>query len=289
MCRDSLAHRQLCFAIAIGVLLLIGALTVFLYATNERNDTFKILKSADLSDPSQQARVQRRFEELGTNCLPLLLELLDRRDAQFKKSLLRLQEELPPRFPWMQSQYQCQGLAIKGFSLLGNTATSAIPAIVLMLRDPRVKPSAWEVLYNMGNAAIPHLLSSLWSTNNLEQSAALSLLLFFPTNSEAAVTGILACAKSAVPEVRKSAAGAMCKLDSEASRVVPALIHLLADTNAEVRASSALSIGCLGGENAIPAEPYLTKLLSDANSEVRDNAAISLAFIRTFRTSRGDF
>src|SRR3989338_10926189 len=85
------------------------------------------------------------------------------------------------------------------------------------------------------------------------------------------------------PDIRADAAFSLGLLKDK--RAVDPLIKCLSDDNEEVRAIAAFMLGELKDSRAI--EPLITACLNDSSDEVRTNAALSLVLLKDLRAEIG--
>lgn len=83
---------------------------------------------------------------------------------------------------------------------------------------------------------------------------------------------LLKALRDAAPDVRSAAAGSLCNFE-ENPQVVDELIRVLQDSDEQVRASAAMSLGFLDDKRAVPA---LRDALRDPSDKVRCFAALAL-------------
>jgi len=103
------------------------------------------MKKGRLSDEACEA-----VQALGTNCLPTLEEMFQRKESHLTRGILKLNEiQSVVRLRVTVSEYY-YGRANSAFIVLGRTAEPAIPALTRCLADPRRQPYAVIALAAIG-------------------------------------------------------------------------------------------------------------------------------------------
>lgn len=103
------------------------------------------MKKSRLSDEACKA-----VQALGTNCLPALEEMFQRKESRLTRGILKLNEiqsVMRLRVTVPQHYY---GRANSAFIVLGQTAEPAIPALIRCLADPTRQPYAVIALAAIG-------------------------------------------------------------------------------------------------------------------------------------------
>jgi HEAT repeat protein len=200
-------------------------------------------------------------------------------------------------------------------SEMGAAARSAVPDLILMLKDPAEAGEAANALGKIGppaGAAVPALIAYLRDpSGGYDRAYAASALGWIGQNAEACVPVLIATvqddpepvvrrlavmslgcfradARSAVAllikqvkegdkEMRTAAADSIGRIGGQASDI-PALADLLKDEIDCARLGAAKALGLLGSE-AVGAVPNLVSLLSDQSEDIRLAAAQALGDI----------
>jgi HEAT repeat protein len=162
------------------------------------------------------------MQELGTNAISGLIQLLKTRDSFLRKQTwthlpklpLQVRRTIAQKYPPPQSE-TVRGAAAKALGRLGTNATAAVPALSMALRDNdgRVRWEAATALGSIGKDSVLVLITSL------EEEDA---------------------------RTRHAAAYALGQIGSEASQAVPALARSLNDQDMAVRNSSSYSLAAIG-------------------------------------------
>jgi len=172
---------------------------------------------------------------IGTNCIPILLQMIRAKDSPLKLRLVALAK----RYRLMKSPFvpaaERNVEASRAFIILGDTAKDAVPELVRVHGksiSADSQSAIGEALAWIGPSAKP----------------AIPLLLRAVTNSNA--------------NVRASALWALGDIHGEPQLCVPALIHALRDSDGMARASAAHALGMFGtdAQSAIASLRELTNI-----------------------------
>jgi HEAT repeat protein len=185
---------------------------------------------------------------IGTNAIPLLLEMLEEEDSAVRRSAIRLaqaQHIVPVRLIPADARHR---QAEDGFKALGEDADSAVPALVQLYEHSH----------------------SEWSRN-----LAASVLGAMGPAAKAAVPQLVRGATGTNPVLRLTSLGALCEIHSEPDLVVPIFTNCLADPDAVARQYAIKGLG-LFQKDARQAVPALLALLNDPDPDVRRCATNAL-------------
>jgi hypothetical protein len=208
------------------------------------------------------------IQHMGTNAVPHLLKLLQRRPSRVKQTLYyAVNRVFGTELSYDKNVALAHLRSLAGFQALGPRANSVIPQLVALLDDPDLGVSASVVLGYMGPEATPVLMRRMVSTNPVIRWLAASALSDLGTNAEPAITLLVERLNdsSESADVQRSCARALGKIGKEPERVVPALAASLSNTEVRVPAMKALY---LFGTNATGAIPALLPLLQDPNTNL---------------------
>ncbi|MDQ2099018.1 MAG: HEAT repeat domain-containing protein [Tychonema bourrellyi B0820] len=149
----------------------------------------------------------------------------------------------------------------------------------LKTNDERELDAAIEKLGKIGEPAIPALIEALRDRNLLVRKSAAQILQQFGTPT---ILALVQASKDSDAKLRRRAATLLNKMaygtplvSSEAKNVIPQLISLLKNSDADVRSSAALFLGSVSGETKT-VMPQLIPLLKDSDAGVRSSAALFL-------------
>jgi len=194
------------------------------------------------SPSSSAGRPSREWKEaddavrhIGTNCIPVLLQMIRAKDSPLKLRLVSLAKKYRlMRIPFVPAVNR-NVAASRAFITLGDTAKDAVPALVKIYGEnisADSQSAIGDALAWIGPAAKP----------------AVPLLLRAVTNSSA--------------KVRANALWALGEIRGEPKLCVPALIHALSDPDGLARASAAHALGMFGtdAQSAIPSLRELTNI-----------------------------
>ena len=195
------------------------------------------------------------IQQIGTNAIPFLLDLMQAQDSDLKK---RLRQHLPrtwhDQLHLKDKSGDLRRVGAHGLAALGTNAPAAVPALIkLAKQNPDVDGRyiavfALRALGATAEAAIPFYIECL-------------------TNKDATIRNEAAVGLALIPHRRETA--------------LPALLTYLESINTSNGWELYSAIELLGrfGANAKPAVPRLLSLLNDANPNVRQAVTNSLLWI----------
>ena len=256
--------------------------------------------------------VDEAVHEMGTNCLPLLVDWLgakgpawtnrlglrlfmfdpgrtELRRAQAAKAFAALGEEAWPAVPMLVELYQRNPsnapghAAVRALSEIGSSATNAVPFLLLGATnaDPGVRVAAVGALSQIRydpKQVVPALISCLKDPDKEVRDFAAFALACYGKEAGPAIPALLEALKDSYHQVRGNSIWALSEARVTADLGVPAFTMALADPNGFVRSRAAQALGKFG-TNATPAREALTQLLGDSDQGARENAAKSLKTI----------
>lgn len=165
------------------------------------------------------------------------------------------------------------------------TLDQAITILLEGLDVPRdeVRADAATALSQIGAPAVEPLLSKLKAVHSADRHSdcetICDVIAQMGIRGQAAIPTLIQIVKKVDdPKLVWHAAHALGRIHAKPDEVVPALIPLLANESADVRAHAAIALGDFGPA-AKAAVPGLTKLLADPKPEVKIDAAAALADI----------
>lgn len=172
---------------------------------------------------------------MGTNCIPILLDMLRAKDSKIKLHLVALAKRQSfIKFHFVPAAER-NAVASKAFLALGDAAKGAVPALLKMYQEDISADS---------QAAIEDTFAWLGPP----AKPAIPLLLQATTNPNL--------------KVRASALWALGEIHADPEECVPELVHALNDTDDWVRTSAAHALGMFGtnAQSAVPALVQLTNM-----------------------------
>jgi hypothetical protein len=224
-------------------------------------------------------RAAEALRKLGTNALPVLLELIRTNDfAQYQKSSkeTRNNRVLMETHLGLENGYR---QAARAFDVLGPIGRPAVPALSELVQKRETAGPAARALAAIGPEAWTPLTNALASEDVWIRGAAASSLGYLQSHGKLAAPRLAACLKDPEAAVRYGAADSLTRLGKDAVAAVGALGECLEDTSADVRETAAKALGRCGSEASM-AVPALVKATSDSDKEVRDAARRALSLIK---------
>lgn len=264
---------------------------------------------SDYSPDRSTSEVDDAVRQMGTNCLPLLLQwlgakprgwtnqfrvrlpvmdgrLVEVRRAQAIQAFEALGEDAWPAVPALLEIYQqnlatAQGLgAARALSSIGPSATNAVPFLFRagMNADPAVRVVAVGTLSQIHSAAhdaVPFLIGCLNDQDREVRHMAAFALGTYGKQAAAAIPALLEKLNDPYEQVRGNAISALVHAHAPAALAVPAFTAALTDPHSFVRTRAAQALADSGTE-AMPAREALLRLRNDPDPGVRDNATKAL-------------
>jgi hypothetical protein len=198
----------------------------------------------------------RAIRSVGTNALPLLVNLLKSKDSRLKRLSWELSWKIGERFPrlkkWFQpsreSAFGNQVCALAAFQELGPLAAPAIPYIRPLLKDPdlaqvatvallSIRPDREDDILSLTNVlgvTVPSLSGSDPATLH---AMALLALSSFGTRAASARPLLMDCLNSTHAMVQSSAAVALAGIGVPADEVVPPTVSRIVEGLADLEAN----------------------------------------------------
>jgi HEAT repeat protein len=197
-----------------------------------------------LENSSGNPAVRAPLLALGRSAVPELINLVNAKDPFPTRQLWTLASLLPPRAqkavaPQLRPLQadQVHAAAAQWLGILGQDATSAVPALVHAMQD-RNGTVCWSAATALGRIG----------TNSL--------------------TALIDALRTKRQTLREAATSALGSLGPGASPAVAVLVNNLADTDPQLRASTAWTLGRIG-PSAKAAVPELVRLSEDQDPAVR--------------------
>jgi HEAT repeat protein len=250
-----------------------------------------------------RVRAERALRALGTNALPILVEMAGARRWGFREVVGEMAREPSMGFLHLPPQEAKHEIAVWGMALLGKQARPAVPALARLLsdKDPGVQLTAARCLAGMGPEAaeaVPALVRMLESgrrarrySESLVSAAARTLGEIGPaasaaipsleqmTNEFATVALIKIGRGSFQPFFERlkdtsdpgrwyRTAIEVWQLGTNADPAIPLLLAGLQHTNGDIRRHAALVVGRLHRQPDLCVRP-LASLLESTNKNLR--------------------
>ena len=194
--------------------------------------------------------------QIGTNAIPLLLELMQARDSDLKKRLRQhVSRKWHDPLHLNDNSGKVRRMGAYGLAALGTNAPAAVPALIELATqhpDEDGRYIAVFALRTLGPAA------------------------------EAAIPFYIQCLTNKDNTIRNEAAVGLALIPRRHDTTLPALLKYLESIETSAGWELYHAIGLLGfsfGTNAKPAVPRLLSLLNDSNPSVREAVTNSLLWI----------
>jgi HEAT repeat protein len=169
-------------------------------------------------DPKVRDEVRSEFKRLGSNAVPVLIQMVEEKDPAFRTGIWSTVPRLPSSLrrvllrsvAWTNA-LEVRVAAARSLAIIGPEAYAAVPVLEHALHDRelRVRLEAATTLGRIGRESVPALMRGLEDTD---------------------------------PEIRHAAAYGLGEVGLDAQPAIPLLTQALQDTNQQVRASAAYSL-----------------------------------------------
>ena len=225
-------------------------------ARHQQPGTFRLVEMSNytngpvFSKPLERIEADEAVHHIGTDAIPMLLDMLRAQDSDLTLKLVGLAQKqhwIPVRYVNAHRRNEC---ATEAFRALGAGASNAVPKLMAIYAANSSAESQRLILVSLGNigppawTAIPFLLR-VAATNTKERDWCL---------------------------------WALGEIHSEPEVVVPALTNLLHDPRRSARILTAQGLGYFGAD-AMSATSDILELLKDQDWQVRDSALIAICHI----------
>ncbi len=199
---------------------------------------------------AKASTASQAIRRIGTNAIPFALRYcqMTERPLESKiKDWLDEQQVIKVRVK-RESDYRELGLSI--FKALGSDAKQAIPALIDLFAndDDNISGYAANSVLQIGPDAIPPLIATLSSTNEITRRVAILTLGGFTTNASAIVPTLLRCLQDQSQFTRRDAARSLGFMGGPTNAIVSALVERLKDEEFVVREAAAMSLGWIVAE-----------------------------------------
>jgi len=196
-----------------------------------------------VDDVRDVAGAREAVRNIGTNALPVMVEMLGGSDTYWRRTLTHLlgKQSVIHWRPRMAKEDQYA--ALQAFEALGTMAEPAIPRIAALLTQPDAVDAAACALAEIGPAALPTLIGALTNQNVVGRASIPFCLAQMPGDKRPRVPVLLECLRDADPAVRFAGVLALGTVRVEGATVVPALVPLMLDSAPRVRCHAAQAMG----------------------------------------------
>jgi HEAT repeat protein len=180
---------------------------------------------------STRYQADQAVREIGTNCIPALLRMLQQPNPSLIDRIVALaQKQHLIKIPFTPANLNEK--AFWSFMALGSAASNAVPQLVAIFeKNPASFPqmAAPAILGKIGHAsepAIPGLLRGIGNTNRSVRCSVIFALGQIHTRPKLVVPALMKCLNDPDLYVRASAVQALGEFGHDAQTAVPALLEL---------------------------------------------------------------
>ncbi len=239
-------------------------------------------QKAALNSPRERESAEA-IRQIGTNALPYLVARLTHHISPWRLKVVGMAVHLPsPVDGWVsKTVLGAEDLLLAaddGFTLLGAQAAPAAPELIRLLNDKETWDIAIVALQDIGEAAVPDLVTALTNrANSLRVRAGAAQVLGSVGTNSTVVPALASCLQDDA-HVARQVAAALGRLQLEPSVAVPALVSAVKNSPDPVREPAIWALGQFG-TNAQGAIPILTYFLADPEPRIREATTNALEAI----------
>jgi uncharacterized membrane protein YphA (DoxX/SURF4 family) len=204
-----------------------------------------------------------------------LREELEAKDRRYHRTLRFLGESQPVFSLGIPTAEERQRKALVVAHLLGADAGPLLPQLERLLERGVLPMQVTIAMGRIGPDGIQSLVKGLGSPYPIVRLHALQAIRSHAEEMAVVMPAILPMLKDKDADLRLVAAQTIRDYGREATLLIPALLEALEDGEGTVRAAAAQALGNLGGE-AVQTAGALSRLLEDRNEEVRLSALVAL-------------
>ncbi len=224
---------------------------------------------------------------IGTNAIPVLLQLLQTKDSPLKTQLAFLVTQQHLVNISLHSAEEKRLWAIEGFRALGTNGHVAVPALCDLYRktissqQPEHQfASALAALGSEARTAVPDLLRGLQTTNVPVRMVAMYALSEMRQEPDLVLPALMQAAEDGNMTIQRRAIAALSAFQTNGRPAISLLAKLATNAAPDIRAASFRALGTIGGEPAIIV-PILTNGLADSADNAQEAAAVALGAFGT--------
>jgi len=233
------------------------------------------------SRPLDFAKANEAVRHIGSNALPWLVTMVQTKDTPLKTKLISLLSKQSLVRLRLTPAETLHIRAAHAFRALGPQARPAVPRLAALLKDPDVSPTAAYCLGLIDIESVPWLTAASKDPDSrIRAGIARAATAFDDRGKTAMVPVLLPLLEDPDADVRSAAAWYLASNKKEPAIVVPLLIERLNDTNDTVRVNAISGLGEFGRESA-SALPHLKQGMADPDWSIR--IACTNAFSRIER------
>jgi hypothetical protein len=232
----------------------------------------------DEGNPRQADAVRH----IGTNALPFLIGWIRYETPAWQVKSMELLYRANTRL-WAKlggRNVRPAILGLRGFEILGPTASPAIPDLVRIMKGTNFSLAAYamDAICMTGSKGFPVLLDVLTNRQAYARRLHFGLVTVMGrlgTNVSVMAPEVIEALKSKDPETVATAATMLGEMRAEAKLAVPALTNCLQSLDAQIRLHAVYALGKFG-PGARSAVPCLIECLRDPNQSVHEAATNAL-------------
>lgn len=206
-----------------------------------------------MGEPDKAVRYNA-IQQIGTNAIPTLLDILSIKRGNVKRVLSKLQSKEIKGFTSKDADLEdLRNLAVDGFEALGTNAEPAIPRMTKLLNDDQLRFQAARALTKVGPKGFTVLTNAIAQNEEMRNNIIWAIAEEGGSSREVVIQILITSLKDSNWTVRGNAADFLAGKDPTVA--VPALISMLDDSEAYPRQRAAIALGSFGpaAKSAAPA------------------------------------
>jgi HEAT repeat protein len=238
--------------------------------------------------------VLARFGAGARPAVPVLIPLLAREDPKLRAlvatTLGRIGPGAAEAVPALRGcltagEADVRVAAARALGSIGPPARPAAPHLRKLLADEspdvRIAAAAASLRVNgSGSGPVRVLLGALAATDEARRATAAQGLIEAP--ADAVVGPLTRCLAHEDATVRREVVHTLARIGPAAATALPALVRVLGDPDADVRAQAAYAFVYFGDRAAAAVRPLTVVMLSDPSEDVRYQAASALGHFERY-------
>lgn len=263
-------------AIILGIFLGV----VFFFALRPRQSAEPSYQGQSLSSWLEEFRIYGpetnsppavAINQMGTNTIPYLLDILSYQESSLKKKIRKTTENHIGRVSFLQMNYMRFIEASYALNALGTNGQPAFDTLTNLFFTPRHSVCAAIALAGIGSNGVQILLDAVTNQNLAIRHSAVGGLGHARSNIEIVVPELIRVLTNQESLMRSQAATALGSLHSQPELSVPALAERLGDSDSLVRGGAIIALLQFGPQ-AKAAIPRLKDAFNDPDATNADLA-----------------
>ena len=229
------------------------------------------LEEFQMYGPEPNSPPAHAINQMGTNTIPCLLNILSYQESPLRKNIRRTTEKYIGRVSFLEMNSMRIVEAAYAINVLGTNAQPAFAALTNLFFVPKHSVCAAIALAGMGSNGVQVLLGAITNQNFSIRHSAVGGLGHARSNIETVVPELIKVLTNQESLMRGQATTALGLLQSQPELAVPALIERISDSDSQVRGGAIIALGEFG-HRAKDAIPRLKEAFNDSDAVNADLA-----------------